>query len=107
MGRTREDREELIAKDDGDADDTVWVSDCHVTGSRRRYHRAPCRYADPETDREHTRGDAQARGFAPCRLCVLDDHGCDDNHNDIRLADRIREQVAAGEIDVETIGGEP
>jgi hypothetical protein len=101
----RAERETLIAKDDGAPGDTVYLSRSHTTGNRACYHDASCRYADPETDDETTRRAAQRRTCPPCKLCILDTADCDGPHEGAatgdRLADRIREQVREGSLDLE------
>lgn len=68
---TRSKREELIAKDDGDPDDTVAISTSGKTGTQRAYHNPDCSQL-PDEHRTRPRSEAQAHGRAPGRCCILD-----------------------------------
>lgn len=74
-------RDQLIARDDGDATDTVYVleNSYKPDGSRSiktsSYHKSLTCTMLTKVDRNSesvTRKDAQRRNYAPCRSCVLD-----------------------------------
>jgi hypothetical protein len=82
MGLSSDERERRIQHDPGDPADLVYS---RPTLSARVYHEMPtCSTLDPEaTDnaelREWSRGQAQDRLKAPCRVCVLEDVWSDDH----------------------------
>jgi hypothetical protein len=70
---TRHDRAELIQQDDGDPDETVFVTRSNNLGSRSRYHEdRDCREIHDDRERKGVeRGWCHRRDYPPCKICVL------------------------------------
>lgn len=71
--KRREERQRLIARDDGDPEDVVWLPAAARTD--RAYHdRQDCQNAQSAYEVEQvTRAEAQAMlGAYPCKRCVLE-----------------------------------
>lgn len=72
---TRAEREQLIDRDDGDLDTTVYLLIAR-SSQARRYHADPdCSWIKrPDELHERTRRQAQNATRPPCTYCVLDGH---------------------------------
>lgn len=106
--RTRDEREDLIADDDGDPTDEVFVTTVGHTGAHGSYHTVSedpdddCWYVDRDTMRTVTRAQAQTSRRPPCKVCVLEDHDTGNGgENGAGGKSELERMVERGEIDSE------
>jgi hypothetical protein len=71
-GLTREEAEQRIEQDTGDADDEVWVKRSSTMGRQTYHDERDCQSLQTVSEcRSIARKQAHRRLFAPCQWCVV------------------------------------